>query len=246
MSNEDLVEKIRAGETELILDLWNNCRRFIYKMAYPFSDNEEIEDLVQSAYFALLKAIEYHNPEYKFLTTLGYCLKKIFYSRRYRQAVISLSEPVSSEEGAGTYEDIIPDPYDYLVPMEDRIWLEQLHKTLKTAMKDLTPQQRKVLQMLYFKGYTAGHAAEILGLPRSAVYKIEKESLRKLRFKSRINGLQQFIEILEVRKIKDTRDLFAEWIEGEEEHPDGEEENDHHEEEQSTRDKFADWAKEKI
>jgi len=46
-----------------------------------------------------------------------------------------------------------------------------------------------------------------------------------------------------MNKNEETRDLFAAWVEGNETEEEAEEGQ---EEEQSTRDKFADWAKEKI
>ena len=211
MSNEELVQRIRAGETELIIELWNNCKRFIYKMANRYLDYEEFEDLVQIGFFAMLKAIEYYKPEYSFLSTLAFSLRNAFRSRLKRQEMISLSEPLSADEDSGTFADIIPDPYDYFAPMEQIVWLEQLHEALESALKDLSMMQRKVLRLRYYKGLTADQTAERLHKKYSEIRSIEVSAIRKIRMRASKYGLEHFIE-----------------------------------EEQSTRDKSADWAKEKI
>lgn len=65
MSNEELVMQIKAGnnENENMLQLYNQIRNFIYKLAKPYVQYAEIEDLMQEGYLALYKAVERYDQE---------------------------------------------------------------------------------------------------------------------------------------------------------------------------------------
>jgi len=72
MTNEELVEKIQSGEdVESNMGLlYQQNRRLIYKFALPYSDMADMDDLMQEAYFGLVKAVEKYDPEkeFKFIT----------------------------------------------------------------------------------------------------------------------------------------------------------------------------------
>ena len=65
MTNEQLVARIRAGdnEAENMLELWQQNKRFIYKMAIKYQSYAEIEDLNQEGYFGLCEAVNHYEPE---------------------------------------------------------------------------------------------------------------------------------------------------------------------------------------
>lgn len=130
MTNEELAERIYAGDTWLYSVLWDNLKRYIYRVcnAYYKRHRERmtacgvtLEDMEQEAYFTLYDAVEaYHTTgkRYKVITCLKYPLLNCFnglagYSRQrackeplngYR----SLYEPIDSEDGALLVE-MIPD-----------------------------------------------------------------------------------------------------------------------------------------
>lgn len=72
MTNEELVEKIQSGEdVEINMGLlYQQNKRLIYKFALPYSDIADMDDLMQEAYFGLVKAVEKYDPEkeFKFIT----------------------------------------------------------------------------------------------------------------------------------------------------------------------------------
>ena len=72
MTNEELVEKIQSDE-----DVENNMgllyqqnKGLIYKFALPYSNMMDMDDLMQEAYFGLVKAVKKYDPEkeFKFIT----------------------------------------------------------------------------------------------------------------------------------------------------------------------------------
>lgn len=83
MSNEELVLAIRAGDdvTANMEQLYNQNTGMIRKVVKKFAGIEEIDDLMQEAYFGLARAVNLWNPEREasFLTFAIVCIKSVLY-----------------------------------------------------------------------------------------------------------------------------------------------------------------------
>ena len=124
MINEELVMLIKGGDDGCCPQLWEQVRRLIVMQAkrYYFKcekyNGTDVEDLVQSGYFAILRAIQYYEPEkgFKFLTFLDKTLLNSFREatglRTSKRDALnfstSLDEPVS-EDGSSTLLDLLGD-----------------------------------------------------------------------------------------------------------------------------------------
>lgn len=87
MSNEEMVLAIQAGDNSLILPLWEQCKGLICKEAHrwarAFESRPEIDvdDLIQSGYFALMNAAHSFKPDPErgtFVSLLYWTLKGAF------------------------------------------------------------------------------------------------------------------------------------------------------------------------
>ena len=65
MTNEQLVARIQAHENEAenMLQLYNQNRGIIYKIAMKYQGYAEIEDLMQEGYIGLCYAVQHYNAE---------------------------------------------------------------------------------------------------------------------------------------------------------------------------------------
>lgn len=65
MTNEQLVARIQAGENEAenMLELWQQNKGFIHKMAIKYTAFAELEDLKQECYIGLCHAVEHFNAD---------------------------------------------------------------------------------------------------------------------------------------------------------------------------------------
>lgn len=169
MTNEELVIKIQAGETELTCELWHQVERFVMKQASRFFYTYQlrceqfgltIEDLYQEGYFAINKSIEMFKTkkECKFLTYAGYQLKKIFFKVTKMNYIgwqnntinraTSINEPVGDNET--TLLDILVSPSTEIDKVVEKDFNEQLSKDLNNIIGELTERQAYVIIQRFY------------------------------------------------------------------------------------------------
>lgn len=85
MTNEQLVVLINNGKnaTENMLQLWEQNKGFIYKIAIKYQPYAEMEDLTQEGYFGLCEAVRHYNCEQgiSFIYYAAFWIKQVM--RRY-------------------------------------------------------------------------------------------------------------------------------------------------------------------
>lgn len=210
MTNEELAVAIKGGADDLIPVLWDQVRGFIAMRAYqtmlhiPPERGVTKEDLVQSGYFALLEAVKTFAPEKGggFLTVLAYALKDVFAATGgYRttrrdplDSALSLDAPLSDDGEGETYLDTIPDRRDDYADAEGRIFTEQLHDALETALSKLPDTQAEVIRAKYWRGKNHQQIAGELGLSPQGVADREKRGLQGVRSSSFAGDLYKFID----------------------------------------------------
>lgn len=127
MTNEELARRIQHGEQDLLLQLWEQVRRYAHDRAYKWHmatngrGGQTVQDLEQEAFLALLEALEgWTETAGPFLPWYSLRLKAAFTAatgqRTKRdqldplQNCISLDAPLTDREGDPfTLEDSIPD-----------------------------------------------------------------------------------------------------------------------------------------
>lgn len=200
MSNEELVAEIQTGAVERIPELWEQVERLVKKRAWLMLAEKnrptiDVDDLVQSGFIAFLYAVERYDPAggAKFSTYLCLCLKNAFGEcmgiRTEKQKndpinwAVSLSRPLADDKDSGKLCDIVPDP-DADIPMEtveEKMWREQLHEAIESAMSALSDDQKDTLRLRYYKDMTLTEIADMQGISFERVRQKENKALRILR-----------------------------------------------------------------
>ena len=78
MTNEELVKEVRGGKPELMSELYEQNRQFIFSLVkHTGIQADEYEDAMQNAYFGLYEAVQGYNADkgYKFLTYAKYYIQ---------------------------------------------------------------------------------------------------------------------------------------------------------------------------
>lgn len=190
-SNEKLAVSIQAGDRGKLLELWAGVERYAWKKAAAWPRaGLEVEDLMQSAFLALLEAVSSFSPDKgaQFLTWYTFRLKTAFAEatgwRTERQrrdplrAAVSLDAPLTDDEGDMTLADTIPDPAAEAVIEESALRL-----TVQGILEELPEDQQAALYRRYWMNLPLDEAGR----------KAHDAALRALRHPSRSKALRHLL-----------------------------------------------------
>lgn len=210
MSNEELAAAIKAGNTDLYSDLWNQVQRFVVwkaRQRYVLTNGVggvEVEDLIQSGFLALVSAVNYFDPVsgVSFLTVLGNCLKTAFSTaggyrtskRNPLDMCISLNMPLDNDTDSETLLDMQSDPQDYYSAADERIWKEELRAVLESAVSALPIEQMETIYKRFARGQTFRDIGMSAGVPPDTVRRWEYNGLSRLRTGRQRAELEQFLD----------------------------------------------------
>ena len=208
MTNEELIEKIRAGDNSLTLQLFNQNRGFIYQKARKWAalvesrPDCEMDDLMQSAFFAVLDVVkEYDKEKGAFLTLLDWKLRKAFsdacsaYTAAQRQDPINSSlrfeKPISDDDSA-EFGDTVPDQRNGIEEAEEAMYNEYVMEAVHKAVDSLDNEwQRFCIDMRYFQGKTQKEISELWNVSGQYVSQVERLGLRRIREGEHIQELSE-------------------------------------------------------
>lgn len=200
MSNEEIVLKIQSGERDCMGQLWEQVAGLVkwkanrIMTALGGSVCAEFDDLFNSGYIAMARAVDTYDPERgSFSTWFMLHLKTVFaettgYRTRQGQneplrGALSLSTPVGDDKNDWTLGEIIPDPAGAtrMDAIEESEYQRELQQAMEKVLAELPEQHREVIQRRYYLGQTLQEAAEGLQISAARVAQREKKALRHIR-----------------------------------------------------------------
>ncbi len=156
---------------------------------YYAGGGQDTDDLLSIGTIGLIKAVDSFDPARanRFSTYAARCVENEilmnFRANRKNQNNISVSEPIESGEEAGlTYADVVSDPRCMVQELEDR---EEARGLRALVQRTLTGRDRQIILLRYGLGgqppMTQQQVAEVLGISRSYVSRLETRTLALLR-----------------------------------------------------------------
>ena len=167
-----------------------NLRLVAHIMKKYYSQSADQEDLISIGTIGLIKGITTFDASKgaRLATYAARCVENeiLMHFRAMRKSAqdVSLSDYIETgTDGAAlSLMDVVSEDEDLLEQVSSRETEKQLHRALR---KVLTDQERQVIQLRYGLGGGKAHrqreVAQITGISRSYVSRIEKRALEKLR-----------------------------------------------------------------
>ena len=182
-SDEQLIERLRGGETEISDYLMEKYKGLVRKKARAmYLIGGDSADLIQEGMIGLFKAVQDYRPdrEASFQTFASLCIERQLYSavkNSTRQKHIPLNSYVSLSEEAetGSLEGLWSEnPEALIIDRENTGSLE------KQISQTLSPMENKVLDY-YLKGYSYVQIAELMNKQSKSI----DNALQRIRGKIR-------------------------------------------------------------
>lgn len=169
LSDADIVKRVRAGERALFEILMRRHNQRLYRAARAVvKDEDEVEDVMQQAYFNAFTHLHQFEERSQFSTWLTrITLNEAFGRRRKMRQSESLLRVASAlDEVAGELMETVrspqPDP-------ERQAYAQELHRVLEEAVDTLPETYRTVFMLRDVEGLSTTETGDGLGLGEEAV-----------------------------------------------------------------------------
>lgn len=190
MNNVQIIAAAKVGSKDAMLKLCLMNRRLIYKTVTKYKCiRYPIDDLMQEAYFAVVKAVKAYDPDsgYAFTTYLANALKWYFIhyvkGDKNRLDYCILDAPISAEDVTGTTKaDMIAD--EAAVFEDDvlhRADMENVMQLLREELQGSYSLYYDILYHYYAEKQTLNQIAKTLGCTLQNVQALKQKALRILR-----------------------------------------------------------------
>lgn len=167
----------------------HNLRLVAHVVRKYYTANKNTEDLISVGTIGLVKAVDSFNCSSgtKFATYAAKCIQNeilmLFRSQKKLGCEVSLNDTIDVDKDGNplTYLDIISVEDTIADDIDKKI---QINRALTYIRNNLDDREKQILIMRYglgnTKAYTQREVAQMLGISRSYVSRIEKSSLEKI------------------------------------------------------------------
>ena len=208
-TNAALAALAAAGNNYALGQLWEANKGLIRRQYWQWYSTHAAtaaaHGLDQEGYFAVQYAAQTYTPEKgAFTTWLTVAIQRQIVqalSNGHRRSIAgadgkarqisadplnhcaSLDTPLDDEEGGATLGDLCADPaaLDAVWDVDGRIYTDQLHKAIDTALAKLTQEEADVIRRRFYRGQSMPQIATARGISCADVQGISQKAMRKLR-----------------------------------------------------------------
>jgi RNA polymerase sigma factor (sigma-70 family) len=175
-SDEALVARVARKDVAAFATLYDRYARRVYAWSAHTIGSEEAEDVVQEAFLRLWdKAGQFDAKRGRF----GFWFMAI----ARHQIVRQLRRRATDQRvlAADEIERVLADASAHGRDLEAEVWAHEGAAAVRSAVNSLPQEQRRVIVLAYFAGFTQSAIAKITGAPLGTVKKRTRLALQKLR-----------------------------------------------------------------
>jgi RNA polymerase sigma factor (sigma-70 family) len=180
LSDEALIKAIAEGAVWAIELLYQRYSRILYSLVYRMvADHQVAEDLLQDAFLSIWRHATSYSPQSgaarSWLVSIVHH-RTIDYLRSVRRRSVMKET---------TWEEAELDEYVSFPDVWDEAWRSVQSSQIHTALLKLSPEQRTVIELAYFQGWTHTEIAQECQIPLGTV---------KARMRLGLNHLKRTLE----------------------------------------------------
>jgi RNA polymerase sigma factor (sigma-70 family) len=163
-SDEDLLSAIAGGAVWAMEPLYQRYNRLLYSLAYTMvTDHQVAQNLTQETFLAVWRRASAYAPQAGavrswLLSILRH--RTIDYLRALRRR--SSLQEVRWEQVEEEEQPLLPDTWD-------EAWRSILRSQVRIALAQIPLEQRRVIALAYFQGWTQPEIAQEYGIPLGTV-----------------------------------------------------------------------------
>jgi len=173
--DRDLHRRVTAGDRTAFEELYQRYAAAAYGLAVRVIGRGPLaQDVVHDSFLALWRAPESFDPARgtfrAFFLSLVHHRAVDMVRREERLRQRSLRVNPERDEDEDVAEDVVHEA-----------WLADRRSKVLEALEQLSPEQRQVVELAYFRGYTQARIAQEIGIPLGTVKTRTLAAMRRLR-----------------------------------------------------------------
>jgi RNA polymerase sigma-70 factor (ECF subfamily) len=176
LPDDALLRLISSGRAEALSELYDRYGRLIYSLALRIAGDGLIaEELTQEVFLQVWRNAAYYQVERGRVVTWMASITRYRSIDRLRRV---RSRPPIQDLGEVSLDSLAEDSNP---APEEVVSLMQQRRQVQEAVDHLPPDQKQVLLLAFYKGYSHSEIAESLGLPLGTVKTRIRLGMQKLR-----------------------------------------------------------------
>ncbi len=178
-SDNSLIARTLAGETEAFSVLVKRWERPIYSLAFRMlGRDEEARDACQEAFLSAYRNLSKFRGDAKFSSWMYRIALNACHSRRRQSSIVSYS--LDAEDENGKRREIEDSKIESL---PDRMQRDEQAVLVRKALQALPPEMRQIIVMKEYEEMTFLEISEILNIPLSTVKSRLYTGLQQMRLR---------------------------------------------------------------
>lgn len=176
ITDQHLIERVLAGETEAYSALVRRWERHIYGLTLRMlGHSEDARDATQETFISAYTNLKNFRGDAKFSSWLYRIALNVCHSRLRRK---TRRRDTSLEQ---QFEDVGFEPVSHETGIDEQILGDQVSEHVRKALRAIPAEMRQVIVMKEYEGLKFHEIAEILDVPLSTVKTRMYTGLRELR-----------------------------------------------------------------
>ena len=174
--DRDLMERLRGGDEEAFRGLFGRYAPSAKALALRVVRQAHLaEEIVQEAFMAVWRNPDAYDAERG--SVKSYLMSMV----HHRAVDLVRREEAYRRRAEASIHEALEEQADHADDVVQQLGLPEERRIVRSALDELPPEQRDVLQMMYFDGLSQSQIAESTGLPLGTVKSRTLLGMRRMR-----------------------------------------------------------------